>query len=48
VSSDHGTLIVNRNDYHMVNDAQGFGVGWQICDPTARQISVANGVLSLA
>lgn len=33
VSSDHGTLIVNRNDYHMVNDAQGFGVGWQIlCD----------------
>lgn len=30
VSSDHGSLIVNRNDYHMVDDNQGFGVGWQI------------------
>jgi FkbM family methyltransferase len=33
VSSDHGSLIVNRNDYHMVDDVQGFGVGWHIlCD----------------
>ena len=33
VSSDHGSMIVNRNDYHMVNDTQGFGIGWQIlCD----------------
>jgi FkbM family methyltransferase len=30
VSSNHGTLIVNRNDYHMVDDERGFGVGFQI------------------
>lgn len=30
VSSDHGTLIVNRHDYKMVNPMEGFGVGHQI------------------
>lgn len=29
-SSNHGTMIVNRNDYHMVNDTDGYGVGHQI------------------
>jgi hypothetical protein len=27
-STDHGTLIVNRFDYHMVNASRGFGVGY--------------------
>lgn len=29
-STNHGSLIVNRNDYHMVDDTQGYGVGWHI------------------
>lgn len=29
-SSNHGTMIVNRNDYHMYNETQGYGVGYQI------------------
>src|SRR5215475_1961537 len=29
-SSNHGTMIVNRNDYRMVDDRRGFGVGFQI------------------
>jgi FkbM family methyltransferase len=30
VSSNHGTLIVNRNDYRMLDAERGFGVGFQI------------------
>jgi FkbM family methyltransferase len=38
-SSNHGTLIVNRNDYRMIDERQGYGVGFQILqtgsfDPT--------------
>src|SRR5499427_2647526 len=29
-SSNHGTMIVNRNDYRMVDAERGFGVGFQI------------------
>jgi FkbM family methyltransferase len=29
-SSNHGTMIVNRNDHHMVDEARGYGVGYQI------------------
>ena len=31
-SSNHGTMIVNRFDYHMVNPQQGYGVGFQILE----------------
>ena len=30
VSSNHGTMIVNRNDYRMVDERNGYGVGFQI------------------
>jgi FkbM family methyltransferase len=30
VSSGHGTLIVNRNDYQMVDEKHGYGMGYQI------------------
>ena len=38
-SSNHGTMIVNRNDYRMIDERQGYGVGFQILqtgsfDPT--------------
>ncbi|SDY48807.1 methyltransferase, FkbM family [Collimonas sp. OK242] len=29
-ASNHGSMIVNRNDYHMVNGNEGYGVGYQI------------------
>jgi FkbM family methyltransferase len=32
VSSDHGTMIVNRLDYRMVDPQRGFGVGFQILE----------------
>jgi FkbM family methyltransferase len=34
-SSKHGTMIVNRLDYRMVNAEQGFGVGLQILETAA-------------
>ena len=30
VSSDHGTMIVNRFDYRMSDEKSGIGVGWQL------------------
>src|ERR1700755_3702256 len=29
-SSNHGTMIVNRNDYRMIDAERGYGVGFQI------------------
>jgi hypothetical protein len=29
-STNHGTLIVNRNDYRMVDKDRGYGVGFQL------------------
>ena len=30
ISSDHGTMIVNRFDYRMTDEKRGIGVGWQL------------------
>lgn len=29
-SSRHGSMIINRNDYHMIDKNRGYGVGYQI------------------
>jgi hypothetical protein len=29
-ATDHGSLIVNRNDYRMIDDNRGYGVGFQL------------------
>ena len=34
-SSNHGTMIVNRFDRHMVDQERGFGVGFQILEAAA-------------
>ena len=34
-STDHGTLIVNRFDYHMVDANQGYGVGFNLLERSA-------------
>jgi FkbM family methyltransferase len=49
-SSKHGTMIVNRLDYRMVNAEQGFGVGFQILETAAfdaDEVKMAIDVLNL-
>jgi FkbM family methyltransferase len=49
-SSKHGTMIVNRFDYRMVNAEQGFGVGLQILETAAfdpDEVKMALDVLNL-
>jgi hypothetical protein len=29
-ATNHGSLIVNRNDYRMIDDNRGYGVGFQL------------------
>jgi FkbM family methyltransferase len=50
VSSDHGSLIVNRLDYRMVDETRGFGVGWQILEASAfdpQEVGAALAILRL-
>ena len=49
-SSDHGTMIVNRFDYHMVDANRGFGVGFDLLststfDPAG--VEMTTGLLRL-
>jgi FkbM family methyltransferase len=49
-SSDHGTMIVNRFDYHMVDQTRGFGVGLDILETAAFDrdgVDFAAGLLTL-
>ncbi len=49
-SSKHGTMIVNRFDYRMINAEQGYGVGLQILDTAAfdpDEVKMAIDVLNL-
>jgi FkbM family methyltransferase len=46
-SSDHGTMIVNRFDYKMVDRTRGFGVGFQILEKSAYDSEEVNLSLSL-
>jgi FkbM family methyltransferase len=47
-STDHGTMIVNRFDYHTQSDGQGFGVGFKILNESSHEfgeISIAAFIL---
>jgi FkbM family methyltransferase len=49
-SSNHGTMIVNRLDYRMVNAEQGFGVGFQLLETASfdpLEVKLAVDVLAL-
>src|SRR5215467_7471806 len=46
-ASDHGTMIVNRFDYHMVDQRGGIGVGFQILETASFDASEVEFVLSL-
>lgn len=50
VSSDHGTLIVNRNDYQMIDANRGYGVGYQLLTTSSfdqDEVSFALGLLDI-
>ncbi|OTE98054.1 FkbM family methyltransferase [Crenothrix sp. D3] len=47
VASGHGTLIVNRNDYQMIDDQRGYGVGFQIFNSSYFDPEEMDLVLSL-
>jgi FkbM family methyltransferase len=49
-SSDHGTVIVNRFDYKMLDKVRGYGVGFQILEKSAfdpEEVELANSLLKL-
>jgi FkbM family methyltransferase len=49
-ASDHGTMIVNRLDYRMVDQKSGFGVGFQILEGSSfdpGEVDTALGLLGL-
>src|SRR6266481_6738013 len=49
-ASDHGTMIVNRLDYRMVDQRSGFGVGFQILEAATfdpQEVDMALSLLEL-
>jgi hypothetical protein len=49
-SSDHGTMIVNRFDYRMVDENRGFGVGFQLLEGSSfdpQEVNLALDLLTL-
>ncbi len=49
-ASDHGTMIVNRLDYRMLDEHNGFGVGFQILEGAsfdAQEVDLALTLLTL-
>jgi len=49
-SSNHGTMIVNRFDYRMINQNQGYGVGFQILETSCfdpNEVRLALDMLAL-
>lgn len=47
-ASNHGTMILNRNDYHLVNQgAGGYGVGYQILSQSCFDSSEVELVLAI-
>ena len=49
-ASSHGTMIVNRHDYKMIDEHSGFGVGWQLMTTSvceAQEVDLLAHLLSL-
>jgi FkbM family methyltransferase len=46
-SSNHGTMIVNRNDYHMVDKDSGYGVGYQLLNTSSFDQGEVDTVMQL-
>jgi FkbM family methyltransferase len=46
-SSDHGTLIVNRLDYHKPDPASGYGVGYDILEHSSFEASEIDACMAI-
>lgn len=49
-ATNHGTLILNRNDYRMVDEKSGYGLGFQLFNTSSfdqSEVDFALGLLSL-
>ena len=46
-STNQGTLIVNRNDYRMVDGNRGYGVGYQLLNTSSFDAEEVNFVMAL-
>src|SRR5215472_7143826 len=46
-ASDHGTMIVNRFDYRMIDERGGIGVGFQILEGASFDAAEVDMALSL-
>ena len=46
-STDHGTLIVNRFDYRMVDAKGGFGVGYSLLEKSSYEVEEGSVVMQL-
>jgi FkbM family methyltransferase len=44
--TDHGTLILNRLDYHMVSPTAGYGVGFEILEKATFQVAEIDATLT--
>lgn len=47
ISSNHGTMIINRNDFRMVDANRGFGVGYRLMTRSTFDIGEINLALGL-
>jgi FkbM family methyltransferase len=47
VSSNHGTMIVNRNDYRLLDENRGYGVGFQILNNSVFDSEEVNFAMAL-
>lgn len=47
ISTNHGTMIVNRNDYRMTGDNVGYGVGYQLMSTSSYEPSEVACTLDL-
>lgn len=46
-ATDHGSMIVNRNDYHMIDSTRGYGVGYQLLSTSSFDANEVEFVLAL-
>jgi FkbM family methyltransferase len=46
-SSNHGTMIVNRNDYRLIGENRGYGVGFQILNNSVFDATEVNFAMAL-
>jgi len=50
VSTNHGTMLVNRHDYHLIHEKKGYGVGFQLLNNSAfdpEEVDLALQILEL-